>query len=753
MKKILGDVVVHRCPTSGWVVPTIIAVGLLAAPAAAQLPSSFDLRNVGGSNYVTSVKSQQGGTCWTHGAYAAMEGNLLMTGAWAAAGETGEPALAEYHLDWWNGFNQHNNDDAVPTSGSGLTVHEGGDYMVTAAYLARLEGAVREEDGQSYDTPPLRSDPSYHAFFPRTIAYHQAGAGLTNIDAIKTAVMTHGVVGTCMAYDGSFIDGSYNHYQPPSSTMEPNHAVAIIGWDDAHITQAGAGAWLVKNSWGASWGNDGYFWISYYDKWSCQHPEMGAVSFEDVEPLAFEGVYYHDYHGWRDTMVSAGEAFNAFTATTDELIAAVSFFTAAEAVDYTVTVFDTFAAGELADPLSSVSGTLDVRGYHTVDLDLPVTLVSGNDFYLYLSLSDGGQPFDRSSEVPVLLGADSRVWVPSAAAPGESFYRSGGIWQDLWNDNNTANFCIKALTVTTGMKVGGAGGLRSSGPVGGPFDPTTAVFTVENQNDHSINYDVVEAVDAPWLVLSGATSGTLAPLASVDVTAAVVFPAAAGLDAGAHLAAINFVNLTDHVGDTVREAVLVVGEAVVQESWAMDSDPGWTTEDQWAFGQPTGGGGSQGGPDPSAGFTGANVYGYNLSGDYPNSLPERHLTSTAVDCSGLYGTRLKFRRWLGVEQPQYDHASVRVSADGSEWTTVWTNGAEIADFAWTEMDLDIGAVADGEPTVYLRWTMGTTDGGWTYCGWNIDDVEVLGVQSVEGPLFVDGFESGNTSAWSVVTGG
>ena len=178
----------------------------------------------------------------------------------------------------------------------------------------------------------------------------------------------------------------------------------------------------------------------------------------------------------------------------------------------------------------------------------------------------------------------------------------------------------------------------------------------------------------------------------------------------------------------VGTVTITVGGPTAVYTFNMDTNPGWTTMGQWAWGDPTGQGSHN--LDPQNGFTGTNVYGYNLAGDYPNSLtPVQYLTTTAMDFSNIQGSQLRFRRWLGVESATYDHANIEISINGSTWTTVWnhTSTTAISENAWSLQTYDISAIADNKPTVYIRWGMGTTDTSVTYPGWNIDDVEILGL--------------------------
>lgn len=172
-------------------------------------------------------------------------------------------------------------------------------------------------------------------------------------------------------------------------------------------------------------------------------------------------------------------------------------------------------------------------------------------------------------------------------------------------------------------------------------------------------------------------------------------------------------------------SVVIASQVAVAFGDDFESDLGWTISGGlWERGSPSGGGGEYGNPDPVGGYNSTNCLAYNLAGDYENDMPEYHVTSPVIDCSALTNTHLKFWRWLGVERPYYDHAYVRISTDGTNWTTLWENDDYVEDDSWQQMDYDISAVVDGESTVYLRFTQGVSDGSWQYCGWNIDDLEI-----------------------------
>jgi len=183
------------------------------------------------------------------------------------------------------------------------------------------------------------------------------------------------------------------------------------------------------------------------------------------------------------------------------------------------------------------------------------------------------------------------------------------------------------------------------------------------------------------------------------------------------------------VTDGIRQHSQSASIAVLQSAiyWAdMDTDPNWLLDEGWAWGTPAGAGSWNG--DPNSGYTGENVIGYQLEGDYDDNMAEtRYATTGAIDCQGYRNIRLSFRRWLGVEAP-YDFAEIQVSNDGTNWVYLWTTGySHISDAAWQSVDYAVpSSIGDDQPTVFFRWGIGPTDESVTYPGWNIDNVQVTG---------------------------
>lgn len=511
-------------------------------------PSSFDLRDVEGINYVPSVKRQSGGTCWAHAVYACMEGNLLMTELWENIGMAGEPNLAEYHLDWWNGFNNFFNDDI---SGSdGVVPHNGAQCRIAAAYLSRGEGAVFSEDANDgteqdsvwYNSAPDRYDNSYDLYYPNHIEIYDIGDDLENIDLIKTKIMDNGPITILFRADTSLLSDDFVHYQPVQNNQPPNHNVVIIGWDDEKETPAlqGPGAWLCKNSWGSSWGNDGYFWISYYDKY-CGHYYDGdewTASFQEVEPMSYERVYYHDYHGWQQDFTLSNEAFNVFTAENDEVLTAVSFFTCTDNVEYEVKIFETFNNGELQNELSQASGHIDFTGFHTVQLDTPALLNDEDEFYIYLKLSDGGLPYDQTTD----------VWgytIRSHANPGESYYLSSAGWTDLYTYDTTANFCIKGLVAKNSDIDSEHNTINLVDIKPGSQIDTTVSFRNNGEHFSKLYWEIIDHPDWGAWSFSQESGGLFAEFGTFNLDVSITAPTENNMEFSGDLIIANMHDTTD----------------------------------------------------------------------------------------------------------------------------------------------------------------------------------------------------------------
>lgn len=362
---------------------------------------------------------------------------------------------------------------------------------------------------------------------------------------------------------------------------------------------------------------------------------------------------------------------------------------------------------------TNITGDLvnsDLNSIEFMDGVVPSIAVSGLGGVFQMESATPGVWAQLGSGVPTVLVYDLDY------DPVDDVLVAGTMGRGAWllqNANSGSGFSVSA------------GGFEASGDPGGPFAPTSKTYTVSNSSGSSLNWTA--SSDAFWIGFAP-SSGTLSSGASIEVDA-IVNGLAVFATPGDHTGTLSF-NDTTNTLEIQRSTILnVTNPDDVSLVYTLDSNPGWTTTGQWAFGAPTGqGGADHGNPDPTAGATGSNVFGVNLNGDYAVSVTaQRNLTAGPVDLSNTTDAALNFKRWLNTDFQPFVSATVQVSNNGSAWTTIWDNGSanETADAAWTDQTFDISAVAAGQPTVYVRWGYAVLDSGaYNYSGWNIDDVTI-----------------------------
>lgn len=185
-------------------------------------------------------------------------------------------------------------------------------------------------------------------------------------------------------------------------------------------------------------------------------------------------------------------------------------------------------------------------------------------------------------------------------------------------------------------------------------------------------------------------------------------------------------------GENLYRFVVGIYNQIYFNDFEGATDEGWShqqvaTQDDWQRGIPAGKV-----EDPGSAYSGSNVWGNDLgpsgfNGSYASDV-ENWLESPSIDCSGQSGVKLRFARWLTVEEGQYDQATIEVNG-----ITVWSNpnSGNLVDNAWSLQDLDISSIADGNSNVRVRFTL-ESDGGLEFGGWNIDAFEIYTLEPVGG---------------------
>lgn len=389
----------------------------------ALVPAYFDLREKG---RVSQIRNQGTyGTCWAFAATSALESSLLPEEKYLFSVD---------NMSMSNSFHANQ--------------YDGGEYTMGMAYLAAWQGPVLEKDDPYGDGV---SDDTLKAV--KHVQEMQIIDG-KDYEGIKEAVFKYGGVESSLystirsSQDSSVYYNRENSAYCYIGTEKPNHDVVIIGWDDNYPSSnfntqlEGDGAFICQNSWGSDFGEDGIFYVSYYDTNIGTH-NVVYTRVDDTDN--YDNIYQSDLCGWVGKMGYDSEQIygaNVFKAKGNEKLSAASFYATGANTEYELYVVHDFKNEKsFANREKLASGVVKKAGYYTIDFD-EQQLKAGEKYaiVLYVKTPESKHPLaiEYDTGESILQGVD--------LDDGEGYISLNGKKFVNVKEKRECNLCIKAFT-------------------------------------------------------------------------------------------------------------------------------------------------------------------------------------------------------------------------------------------------------------------------------------------------------------------
>jgi C1A family cysteine protease len=379
------------------------------------LPPRYDLRD---SNKVTDIKNQeQTNYCWAFASMASLESSLLTA----------------YNRSY--DFNEYDMISASTDFDIDL-INAGGTMDMAIAYFINGHGPLYDVNDSSKD------------FYVGDIRIIPPRKNAKDNQKIKSALIKNGGLYASMQYDDAYFNQDTHAYYCNSFKNNKGHAVTIVGWDDAYskdnfgpVSPPADGAFICKNQYGKAYGDQGYFYVSYYDYFIGKNDN--ALFMVADSKYADNKIYSHTPFG-KTSFISYGSDVtfaNRFTTgPQDELLSGLGFFINQEEMDYEIYLIENPLDKNNLPDKAIAKGSLKGAGYHTIGLP-STSLKKESNFMVAVRL------LGSSNEIAI-EGPEKNYASKADAKKGQSYLLDQGYFVDLQDLDgfDKTNVCLNVLT-------------------------------------------------------------------------------------------------------------------------------------------------------------------------------------------------------------------------------------------------------------------------------------------------------------------